>query len=152
MTTRVRTAVEADRAAWDALVAAHPAADPLQAWAWGDVNGRHGERPLRLVSEADEGLVGLAQVLLRPTTAGRTVGYVPHGPIWRRDRPADLDVLLGGIRDAAAASVRSWSRSTRRAEQDDDRAGERPVVRPAIRRADEGAPRPPGESRPASST
>ncbi len=122
MTTRVRTAVEADRAAWDALVAAHPAADPLQAWAWGDVNGRHGERPLRLVSEADEGLVGLAQVLLRPTTAGRTVGYVPHGPIWRRDRPADLDVLLGGIRDAARRERAIVVKVDPRAEQDDDTA------------------------------
>ncbi len=99
--TRVRLADEADRAAWDALVAARPEADPLQAWAWGEVNGRHGERPVRLVLESDAGLVGLAQVLMRATTGGRTVGYVPHGPIWRRDRPDDLAGLLAAIRDAA---------------------------------------------------
>jgi lipid II:glycine glycyltransferase (peptidoglycan interpeptide bridge formation enzyme) len=98
---RIRPAVEADRPAWDALIADLPVADPLQAWAWGEVNGRHGERPVRLIAEGDEGLVGLAQVLLRPTTGGRTIGYVPHGPIWRRDRPLELDLLLGGIREAS---------------------------------------------------
>ncbi|HVQ22649.1 MAG TPA: peptidoglycan bridge formation glycyltransferase FemA/FemB family protein [Candidatus Saccharimonadia bacterium] len=98
---RVRLATSADRPAWDALIAARPEADPLQAWAWGEVTGRHGERPLRLVHETDDGLVGIAQVLLRATTGGRTVGYVPHGPIWRRDRPADVPLLLAAIRDAA---------------------------------------------------
>jgi lipid II:glycine glycyltransferase (peptidoglycan interpeptide bridge formation enzyme) len=98
---RARLATDADRPAWDGLIAARPEADPLQAWAWGEVTGRHGERPLRLVLETDDGLVGVAQVLLRSTTGGRTVGYVPHGPIWRRDRPSDLTVLLAGIHDAA---------------------------------------------------
>jgi lipid II:glycine glycyltransferase (peptidoglycan interpeptide bridge formation enzyme) len=103
---RVRPAVGGDRPAWDAFVAARPEADPLQAWAWGEVNGRHGERPLRLVLEVDGRLAGLAQVLLRPTTGGRTVGYVPHGPVWRRDRPTDLQLLLDGIH-AAAGSERA---------------------------------------------
>ena len=98
---RVRPAVEADRPAWDALVAARPEADPLQAWAWGEVTDRHGERPVRLVLETGDGLVGVAQVLFRSTTGGRTVGYVPHGPIWRRDQPADLRQLLDGIGTAA---------------------------------------------------
>lgn len=120
MTTRVRTALAADRAAWDALVAGRPEADPLQAWAWGEVNGRHGERPVRLVAEGDEGLVGLAQVLLRRTTGGRTVGYVPHGPIWRRDRPAELDVLLGGIGEAARRERAIVVKVDPRADRDDD--------------------------------
>lgn len=98
---RLRPAVEADRPAWDALVAARPEADPLQAWAWGEVTGRHGERPVRLVLETAQELVGLAQILFRSTTGGRTVGYVPHGPIWRRGHPADPQRLLEGIRTAA---------------------------------------------------
>ncbi len=98
---RVRLATDTDRPAWDALIAARSEADPLQAWAWGEVTGRHGERPLRLVQETDDGLVGVAQILLRTTTGGRTVGYVPHGPIWRRDRATDLPLLLAAIRDAA---------------------------------------------------
>jgi lipid II:glycine glycyltransferase (peptidoglycan interpeptide bridge formation enzyme) len=97
----VRLATDADRPAWDALVAARPEADPLQAWAWGEVTARHGEHPLRLIQETDDGIVGVAQILLRATTGGRTVGYVPHGPIWRRDRPSDLPLLLAGIHDAA---------------------------------------------------
>ena len=118
----VRPAVEADRPAWDALVAAYPTADPLQAWAWGDVNAGHGERPLRLVLETEMGLVGLAQILLRRTTGGRTVGYVPHGPIWRRDRPADLPLLLHGIRDAARGHRCIVVKVDPRAEADGDAA------------------------------
>jgi lipid II:glycine glycyltransferase (peptidoglycan interpeptide bridge formation enzyme) len=100
----VRAAVDADRPAWDALIAAQPAADPLQAWAWGEVNGRHGERPVRLVLESTDGtggLVGLAQLLVRPSTAGRSIGYLAHGPIWRRDHPGDLAALLEGVAAAA---------------------------------------------------
>jgi lipid II:glycine glycyltransferase (peptidoglycan interpeptide bridge formation enzyme) len=97
----VRLATDGDRAAWDALVAVRPDADPLQAWAWGEVNGRHGERPIRVLLEVDGDLVGLAQVLFRGTTGGRTVGYAPHGPIWRRHRPDDLATMLPAIRDLA---------------------------------------------------
>ncbi|MET1232953.1 MAG: peptidoglycan bridge formation glycyltransferase FemA/FemB family protein [Candidatus Limnocylindrales bacterium] len=118
--TRIRLAVEADRPAWDALIADLTAADPLQAWAWGEVNGRHGERPLRLIAEGDEGPLGLAQVLLRPTTGGRAIGYVPHGPIWRRDRPTALDLLLGGIREAARRERAIVIKVDPRAEDGDD--------------------------------
>jgi len=118
----VRLADEADRAAWDALVAARPDADPLQAWAWGEVNARHGERPLRLVLDSDEGIVGLAQLLLRATTGGRTVGYVPHGPIWRRDRPDDLTGLLAGIRGAGRRERVIVVKFDPRADATDDRS------------------------------
>lgn len=117
---RVRLATDADRPAWDALIAARPEADPLQTWAWGEVTGRHGERPVRLVLETDDGLVGVAQVLLRATTGRRTVGYVPHGPIWRHDVPSDLPLLLAGIHDAARGERAIVVKVDPRAATDDD--------------------------------
>ena len=85
---QVRPAGAGDRPAWEAYVAARPEADPLQAWAWGEANATAGERPARLVATAEDGTVrGVAQLLVRSAGFGRTVIYVPHGPLWDRDAP-----------------------------------------------------------------
>ncbi|HSK53116.1 MAG TPA: peptidoglycan bridge formation glycyltransferase FemA/FemB family protein [Clostridia bacterium] len=101
-----RVAEDADRAAWDAFVAARPEADPLQAWAWGEANAVAGEPPVRaLVTGADGTIRAVAQVLVRPAGFGRSVGYVPHGPVWVRDAPDATDLLgamLAGAREVAA--------------------------------------------------
>jgi lipid II:glycine glycyltransferase (peptidoglycan interpeptide bridge formation enzyme) len=105
MTFRIATAE--DRPAWDAFVASRPDADPLQSWAWGEANVEAGEHPLRtLVSSGDGRIAGIAQVLVRSVGLGRSLGYVPHGPIWEReaaDAGATLDALVDGLRDVAAA-------------------------------------------------
>jgi lipid II:glycine glycyltransferase (peptidoglycan interpeptide bridge formation enzyme) len=103
----VRLANADDRGAWDAFVASRPEADPLQSWAWGEANATAGERPLRLLATGDDGSVrGVAQLLVRSAGFGRSVVYIPHGPVWDRDIP-DANDLLGrlvtGIRDQAKA-------------------------------------------------
>ncbi|HTS14116.1 MAG TPA: peptidoglycan bridge formation glycyltransferase FemA/FemB family protein [Candidatus Sulfotelmatobacter sp.] len=94
-----------DRASWDAFVAERPEGDPLQCWAWGEAVAPTGERPLRLVLRDRSGAVrAVAQALVRRTTLGRTVLYVPHGPVWARDAsdaPALLAACLAALRDAA---------------------------------------------------
>jgi len=104
---RVRAASSVDRAAVDAFVARRPEADMLQLWAWGDAFAVVGERPERLVAERDGGVVGTAQVLVRPSAMGRSVLYAPHGPVWDRDA-ADADAilaaLLGAIRELAKSA------------------------------------------------
>ncbi len=93
----VRRATAESRPGWDAFVAARPEADVLQTWAWGDVQGGVGERPERLIARAPDGTVrGVAQALVRVTTFGRTVLYVPHGPVWDRAAP-DADTLLAAL-------------------------------------------------------
>jgi peptidoglycan pentaglycine glycine transferase (the first glycine) len=95
----LRPATADDRPAWDAYVAARPEADPLQAWAWGEANATAGERPARVIAIGDGGAVrGVAQLLVRSAGFGRTVVYVPHGPLWDRDAP-DAAVILGGLVD-----------------------------------------------------
>jgi lipid II:glycine glycyltransferase (peptidoglycan interpeptide bridge formation enzyme) len=103
----VRLAAPDDRPAWDAFVAARRDADPLQAWAWGEANATAGERPVRVLAPDDDGTVrGIAQLLVRPAGFGRSVVYVPHGPLWDRDA-ADaagvIERLVAGIRDQAKA-------------------------------------------------
>jgi lipid II:glycine glycyltransferase (peptidoglycan interpeptide bridge formation enzyme) len=94
-----------DRTTWDAFVAERPEGDALQCWAWGEAVAPTGERPLRLVLRDRSGRVrAVAQALVRRTTMGRTVIYVPHGPLWTReaaDAPAVLAACLAGLREAA---------------------------------------------------
>lgn len=100
----VRRADDTDRPAWDAFVAAHPEADLLQAWAWGDCAPLAGETAHRIVVEDAGELRGVAQVLLRPAALGKSVAYVAHGPVWDRRAP-DADRvfawLVHGLRTLA---------------------------------------------------
>ena len=95
MTLALREATEADRADWTAFVASRPEGDVLQSWAWGEAGaGEPDERWTRLVvADAGGHLRGLAQVQIRATSFGRTVHYVPHGPLWDRTSPDAAEVL-----------------------------------------------------------
>ena len=103
----IRLAGADDRQAWGDFVASRPEADPLQAWAWGEANATAGERPLRLLATGGNGAVrGVAQLLVRSAGFGRSVAYIPHGPVWERDAPDATDLLgrlVGAIRDQAKA-------------------------------------------------
>lgn len=102
----VRLADPGDRAAWDAFVAARLEADPLQGWAWGEANATAGERPVRMLATGKDGtLRGLAQLLVRDAGFGRTVGYVPHGPLWERET-ADADAVLASLLDGLREQAR----------------------------------------------
>jgi len=91
-----------ERTAWDGFAAAHPRGDLLHAWAWGEVTAWRGERPYRLgVHDAAGTLRAVAQVLVRPTLFGRSVVYVPHGPLWDTDDHATFERLLEAIADLA---------------------------------------------------
>ncbi len=100
----VRYARPDDREAWDAFVEARPEADPLQLWAWADVRAPDGEPPTRLVVTDPTGAIrAVAGALVRQTSFGRTVLYVPHGPVWDRngvDADVVLERILAGLRTA----------------------------------------------------
>jgi lipid II:glycine glycyltransferase (peptidoglycan interpeptide bridge formation enzyme) len=55
-----------------------------------------------LVRGADGAVRGVAQALVRPTQLGRSVIYVPHGPLWERDAPDGDDVLRLVVRGLRA--------------------------------------------------
>jgi lipid II:glycine glycyltransferase (peptidoglycan interpeptide bridge formation enzyme) len=100
---RVTRATDDLRPAWTEFITARPEADFLQAWAWGEVAAGNGEEPARLVARSSDGRIrGVAQVLIRPTSLGRTVAYAPHGPVWEREAADGHDILkalLAGLRD-----------------------------------------------------
>ena len=103
--TRVALAAPESRGAWDEFVAGRSEGDILQTWAWGDVMAVAGEPPARILVRGPDGAIrGVAQALVRPTQLGRSVLYVPHGPLWDRDAPdADdlLRLLVGSLRTLA---------------------------------------------------
>jgi peptidoglycan pentaglycine glycine transferase (the first glycine) len=95
MTLGIREAGPADRADWSAFVASRPEGDVLQSWAWGDAGaGEPGEHWTRLmVVDAAGRPRGVALVLDRATSFGRTILYVPHGPLWDREAADAAEVL-----------------------------------------------------------
>ena len=103
LSLQIREANDGDRAAWSAFVASRPEADILQAWAWGQAGTPEaGESWSRLLVVDGSGAVrGVAQVMARASSMGRSVLYVPHGPVWDRegsDQAAVLAQLLMGLR------------------------------------------------------
>jgi peptidoglycan pentaglycine glycine transferase (the first glycine) len=101
----VALAAPESRGAWDEFVAGRPEGDILQTWSWGEVMAVAGEPPARILVRGPDGAVrGVAQALVRSTQLGRSVVYVPHGPLWEREA-ADADELLrllvGGLRALA---------------------------------------------------
>jgi len=70
-----------DDARWDAFVAAHPAGHVLQLCPWGALKARFGWQAVRLAVEKDGRLRAGAQVLFRRLPLGRTLAYVPKGPV-----------------------------------------------------------------------
>jgi hypothetical protein len=100
---------------WMAFVASRPEGDVLQCWAWGEAGaGEPGERWSRLmVVDAADHVRGIAQVLDRATSFGRTVLYVPHGPLWDREA-GDAQILahlLTGLRAHARGRL-AWCSSS----------------------------------------
>jgi lipid II:glycine glycyltransferase (peptidoglycan interpeptide bridge formation enzyme) len=63
------------------------------------------EKPERIIVRGPDGVVrGVAQALVRPAAAGRSIVYVPRGPVWEReaaDGAEVLQALLAGLREIA---------------------------------------------------
>lgn len=115
MTLRATVATPDDRVAWDRFLAGRPEADVLQLWAWGEAVRDAGapagsgarETPQRIVVRGEDGEIrGVAQVLIRAAAAGRSIVYVPRGPVWDREAlegPEILLALLDGLREVGRA-------------------------------------------------
>jgi lipid II:glycine glycyltransferase (peptidoglycan interpeptide bridge formation enzyme) len=83
---------EAQTAEWDELVANEGAFSLMQSWRWGVFKERLGWKAFRVVVE-DAGIpLAGAQLLIRPLPLGRSVAYVPRGPVgrWLEDEMAPI--------------------------------------------------------------
>jgi len=88
-----------DGAAWDALVAAHPYAHPLQCWGWGEVKRAAGWRAHRVAIFDGPALRSAAQVLTRSLPGvPLAMTYAPRGPVATPDDAEALQALAQALR------------------------------------------------------
>jgi lipid II:glycine glycyltransferase (peptidoglycan interpeptide bridge formation enzyme) len=102
--SRVALLRPADRARWDELVAAHPAAGFMQSWAWSTFKELEGYAALRLgLFEADR-LVGGAIAYAYPSPLEAGLLVVPDGPVLDWEAPgagAAFRALVAAARGSA---------------------------------------------------
>lgn len=99
-----RPARESDDAAWHTFLGATASGDFLHDWAWGDVSRYDGEPQTRFVAESGGELRAICVAQVRRTILGRTIWYVPHGPVLDHDAVDAAEVVravLDGLRAAA---------------------------------------------------
>ena len=78
-------------AQWDDFIANH-AGHLLQSWAWGELKSHFGWSVVRVqVAEA------AAQILFRRLPLGRTIAYIPKGPVVNWTEPEQCQALLATI-------------------------------------------------------
>ena len=137
---QLRPAVGEDEPAWEALLAATPSGDFLQAWAWGSVAAYDGEPLRRFLLEEDGDVVAVVAVQERVIYGNRRVWHAPHGPVLDHADPraderlaAVVDGLRGAAREAGAIAVRLEPRIERGspATQQFERLGLRPIAHTA---------------------
>ncbi len=79
---------------WDAAAVRSRYGHVLQSAAWGEIRARQGWEAERLQVGAP---LPVALVLWRAVPAGQRFGYVPRGPVFDHDDPAQLDAALAAI-------------------------------------------------------
>lgn len=96
-------------AEWDTLIGQHPAGHFLQSWAWGELKGEFGWRPVRLAVVDDAGSPAAAAQLLVRRFMGLAVCYAPRGPLFS-GRPELDEVLLAALRRVARGNRAAFLR------------------------------------------
>lgn len=69
----------------------------LQTTAWGEIKGKWGWRMRRVGVESNGALVAGVQVLFRTLPLGRSIAYIPRGPVLINDNPRILRDLFAAV-------------------------------------------------------
>jgi lipid II:glycine glycyltransferase (peptidoglycan interpeptide bridge formation enzyme) len=88
---------------WDRFLETLPDGCYQQSSLWAKVKAGQGWRHLRLVVREQGGIVGGAQMLLRPLPLFGSVGYIPKGPVFASDNPAVQEFILDQLDRVARA-------------------------------------------------
>jgi lipid II:glycine glycyltransferase (peptidoglycan interpeptide bridge formation enzyme) len=100
----VRPATDADRDAWQRFLEASAAGDFLHDWAWGEVAAYDGQPHRRFMAFEGSEPVAIAAAQVRRLPLGRSLWYVPRGPVLDYSHPSAADRLRAvvvGMREAA---------------------------------------------------
>lgn len=92
----------AEKDKWDDFVSRSPFGHLFQTFEWGEVAKRLGWYPIRLALEENGEFKALASLLCREKSLGKTSFlYVPRGPIFDMNNPADFYFLVGQLKKVA---------------------------------------------------
>jgi len=87
---------------FDEFVKNHPKGHILQSYAWGEVKGKTGWKPIRLVVENKGNIVASALILKRSLPFLRkSIFYIPRGPVLDYKDQKVFDFLLNAIKELA---------------------------------------------------
>lgn len=87
---------------FNSFIKQHSKGHVMQVWEWGDIKGRTGWNPRRLVLEDDGQIVAAATVLERRLPLiNAPIFYCPRGPVVEFKDRDKADALLGAIRELA---------------------------------------------------
>ena len=87
---------------FNSFISNHPKGHAMQTWEWGEIKGRTGWRPWRLVLEADGNIVAAATVLERNLPLIRDpIFYCPRGPVTDMEDGGKLDTIFEAIQKLA---------------------------------------------------
>ncbi|UWG97203.1 aminoacyltransferase [Dehalobacter sp. DCM] len=103
METIARWLTEKDRENFNAFICSHPKGHALQLWEWGEIKGRTGWKPWRLLLENKNGDVIAAATVLerRLPLIGAPIFYCPRGPVVDMHNQAKLTAVMDAIKDLA---------------------------------------------------
>ncbi len=90
-------------AVWEGFVASEPTGTFLQSAAWGAFKEKWGWRARRVALRRDGVLAAGAQILFRSLPLGRSVAYIPRGPVVPDDDPALLATLFNEVHQLCRA-------------------------------------------------
>jgi len=79
---------------WDKFVAGSQWGHILQTHRWGQLKEKFGWEARHLALVRERNIVGVAQLLLRKLPLGRTVAYIPRGPVLPPDQQERAHLLL----------------------------------------------------------
>lgn len=91
-----------DKERFNSFISNHPKGHSMQTWEWGDIKGRTGWSPWRLILEAEGEIVAAATILERKLPLiGAPIFYCPRGPVVNMKDRLRLDAIFQDIQTLA---------------------------------------------------
>lgn len=103
MHTIARWLTEEEKVIFNSFICTHPKGHALQLWEWGDIKGRTGWKPWRLLLETENGEVIAAATILerKLPLIGTPIFYCPRGPVVDMNDKEKLTAVLNAIKELA---------------------------------------------------
>ncbi|NLI91108.1 MAG: aminoacyltransferase [Peptococcaceae bacterium] len=87
-----------DREEFNSFIQNHPKGHAMQLWEWGDIKGRTGWKPWRMILEADGKIFAAATILERRLPfLGSPIFYCPRGPVVEMDDQEKVNAVFRAI-------------------------------------------------------